>query len=74
MSAPASLPELPKWIRMNLPWMWLKKWFKIGRQYLRNLKISYETGRVVVTGGLGVTKGLKYRVGLHDLIFEVTLQ
>ena len=34
---------------------------------------TYETGRVVVTGGLGVTKGFKYRVSLHDLIFQVTL-
>lgn len=34
---------------------------------------TYETRRVVVTGCLGVTKSFKYRVGLHDLIFQVTL-
>lgn len=36
-------------------------------------KKTYETGRVVVTGCLGVTKSLKNRVSLHNLIFQVTL-
>ena len=42
--------------------------------YVLNLSDeTYETGRVVVTGGLGVTKGFQYRVGLHNLIFQSTL-
>ncbi len=32
-----------------------------------------ESGGVVVTHGLGVTKSLKHRVSLHDLIFQVAL-
>lgn len=35
--------------------------------------VTYETRRVIVTDGLSVTKGFKYRVGLYDLIFQVTL-
>jgi hypothetical protein len=38
-----------------------------------NFVLTYETRRVVVTGGLGVTVGFKYRVGLDDLIFQGTL-
>lgn len=32
-----------------------------------------ESGGVIVTHGLGVTESLKYRVSLHDLIFQVAL-
>jgi len=39
-----------------------------------NFVLTYETRRVVVTGGLGVTVGFKYRVGLDDLIFQGTLE
>jgi len=31
---------------------------------------TYETRRVVVTNGLGVTVRLQGRVGLHNLFFE----
>lgn len=34
---------------------------------------TYETGGVVVPDGLGVTEGLKRRVGLDDLVLKVTL-
>jgi hypothetical protein len=46
---------------------------KCYHHHLLNNK-TYETGRVVVTGCLGVTKGLKNRVSLHNLIFQVTLR
>ena len=29
---------------------------------------AYETRRVVVTDGLGITVSLQYRVSLHDLV------
>ena len=34
---------------------------------------TYETRRVIVTDGLGVTEGLKYGVSLDDLIFQRAL-
>lgn len=36
-------------------------------------KVTYETGGVVITHGLGVTEGFKHRVGLDDLIFKSSL-
>ena len=36
-------------------------------------KYTHETGGVVVPGGLGITVGLKYRVGLHNLILKGAL-
>lgn len=36
----------------------------------RGFLVTYETGGVVVTDGLGVTKGFKYRVSLDDLVFQ----
>lgn len=41
-----------------------------------DLKLSidtYETRGVIVTHGLGVTEGLKHRIGLHNLIFQGAL-
>lgn len=35
---------------------------------------TYETGRVVVTHGLGVTEGFKYGVGLYDLVLKGPLK
>ena len=32
---------------------------------------THEAGGVVVTDGLGVTEGLEYRVGLHNLVLQV---
>ena len=37
------------------------------------LVATYESGRVVVTRGLGVTEGLQYGVGLHNLILQSAL-
>lgn len=34
---------------------------------------TYETGRVIVTHGLGVTEGFQDGIGLDDLILQVTL-
>lgn len=34
---------------------------------------TYETRRVVVTDGLGVTEGFKHRVSLYDLVFKGAL-
>ena len=36
-------------------------------------KSTYETRRVIVTDGLGVTEGFQYRIRLHDLIFQTPL-
>jgi hypothetical protein len=36
-------------------------------------EIAYETGRVIVTDGLGVTEGFKNGIGLYDLIFKISL-
>ena len=38
--------------------------------YCYNGSYTYETGGVIVTDGLGVTVGLKHRVGLHDLVLK----
>lgn len=43
----------------------MSEFFKIS-----SLFQTYETGRVIVTNCLGVTKGFKYRVSLYDLIFQ----
>jgi len=39
-----------------------------------NLDELTETRRVVVLGGLGITKGLKQRVALKELLLELTLR
>ena len=36
--------------------------------------VTHESGRVVVSHGLGVTEGLQDRVGLDHLVLEVTLR
>jgi hypothetical protein len=36
-------------------------------------RLTYETRRVVVTGGLGVTVGLQHWIGRDDLILERAL-
>lgn len=36
-------------------------------------KDTYESGRVVVTHGLGVTEGFKNRVSLYDLVLKGAL-
>lgn len=40
---------------------------------ISTIRYTYETRRVVVTDGLGVTEGFKHRVSLDDLIFQRSL-
>lgn len=50
------------------------KWFKILYYVKGNRKkYTYETGRVVVTHSLGVTKSFKNGVSLHDLVLKGSL-
>ena len=35
---------------------------------------TYESGGVVVTGGLSITIGFQYRVSLNDLVFQGALE
>lgn len=54
-------------------------WHMSGIHFIREFYFpmrmwyTYETWRVVITHGLGVTKGFKDRVSLYDLIFKGTL-
>jgi len=36
-------------------------------------KVTYETGRVVVSDGLGIAISLQYGVSLHNLILQAAL-
>lgn len=65
---------------MNLPWgRTIKKFlFSVCKSYCIlvrecNVLYTYETRRVVVTDGLGVTEGFKYGVSLDDLVFQRSL-
>lgn len=74
MSAPASFPEGPKWILMNLPWNTTPR-LQLGpgtemSSICEQGEVTYEAGRVVISHGLSVTEGFKYRVSLDDLVLQ----
>lgn len=71
MLAPEMYPEASKFIRMNLPWVGggrdLDLYPKVGKWD------TYESGRVVVLHGFGITEGFQNGVGLQELLFQFSL-
>jgi hypothetical protein len=42
--------------------------------YENNFKVTYETRRIIISDGLGITKGFKYGVSLDDLVLQASLR